>query len=199
VGSPLGGLTANPLASKETIKHIEQEKHLNDPIAVRYAYWVRDAVTDEFGTPLLSNEPIWKDLKRVFPHTLVLCTELLSLLISLSIGIYSAIRQYSVFDHAATTFSFLGFAMPVFWLALMAQIAFTNLFLAWRVRIFYTSGLSSPDPGTGLHWLLDRAQHLAIPIMVLSLLNMAVYSRFMRASLLEVVNTDYVRTPVQRV
>ena len=196
VGNPLGGLKANPLASQETIKHIEQEKHLNQPVPVRYAYWVRDAVTDKFGTPLLSNQPIWNDLKRVFPHTLtlVICTEILSLLIGLSIGIYSAIRQYSVFDYAATTFSFLGFAMPVFWLALMAQIAFTNLFLAWHVRIFYTSGLSSPDPGSGLHWVLDRAQHLAIPIMVLSLLNMAVYSRFMRASLLEVVNTDYVRT-----
>ena len=84
--------------------------------------------------------------------------------------------------------------MPVFWLALMAQILFTNLFLAWHVRIFYTSGLSSPDPGTGIHWVLDRAQHLAIPVMVLCVLNLAVYSRFMRASLLEVVNTDYVRT-----
>jgi len=119
---------------------------------------------------------------------------LISLLIGVSIGIYSAIKQYSVFDYAATTFSFLGFAMPVFWLALMLQIAVTNLFLAWHVRIFYTSGLSSPDPGTGLHWLLDRAQHLAIPVLVLCVLNMAVYSRFMRASLLEVVNTDYVRT-----
>jgi peptide/nickel transport system permease protein len=76
----------------------------------------------------------------------------------------------------------------------MLQVLFTNLFLSTHVRIFYTSGLSSPDPGTGLHWLLDRAQHLAIPVMVLSVLNMAVYSRFMRASLLEVVNTDYVRT-----
>jgi peptide/nickel transport system permease protein len=142
------------------------------------------------------NEPIWDDLKRVIPHTLalVLAAELISLLIGVSIGIYSAIRQYSVFDYAATTFSFLGFAMPVFWLALMVQIAVTNLFLAWNVRIFYTSGLSSPDPGTGLHWLLDRAQHLALPVMVLCVLNLAVYSRFMRASLLEVVNTDYVRT-----
>src|SRR6266487_2897515 len=196
IGDPLGGLKVNPLASQQTIDHITAEKHLNDPIPVRYGYWVRDAVTHKFGTPLLSNVPIWDDLKRVIPHTLMLVVtaELISLLIGVSIGIYSAIRQYSVFDYAATTFSFLGFAMPVFWLALMAQILFTNLFLAWHVRIFYTSGLSSPDPGTGLHWVLDRAQHLAIPVMVLCVLNLAVYSRFMRASLLEVVNTDYVRT-----
>jgi len=195
-GDPMSELRLNPLISEETLQRQAEEKHLNDPIPVRYVYWVKEAVTDKFGTPLFVNEPIWDDLKRVIPHTLalVLAAELISLLIGVSIGIYSAIKQYSVFDYAATTFSFLGFAMPVFWLALMVQIAVTNLFLAWNVRIFYTSGLSSPDPGTGLHWLLDRAQHLAIPVLVLCVLNMAVYSRFMRASLLEVVNTDYVRT-----
>jgi len=195
-GDPMAELRLNPLISEETLQRQAEEKHLNDPIPVRYVYWVKEALTDKFGTPLFVNEPIWDDLKRVIPHTLalVLAAELISLLIGVSIGIYSAIKQYSVFDYAATTFSFLGFAMPVFWLALMLQIAVTNLFLAWHVRIFYTSGLSSPDPGTGLHWLLDRAQHLAIPVLVLCVLNMAVYSRFMRASLLEVVNTDYVRT-----
>jgi ABC-type dipeptide/oligopeptide/nickel transport system permease component len=196
IGDPLGGLKVNPLASQETIDHIRAEKHLSDPIPVQYGYWVRDAVLHKFGTPLLSQQPIWDDLKRVIPHTLtlVIAAELISLLIGIGIGIYSAVRQYSVFDYTATTFSFLGFAMPVFWLALMMQIAFTNLFLTWHVRIFYTSGLSSVDPGTGFHWVLDRAQHLAIPVMVLCVLNLAVYSRFMRASLLEVVNTDYVRT-----
>jgi peptide/nickel transport system permease protein len=195
-GDPLSELRTNPLLSKETIERQAEEKHLNDPIPVRYVFWVKEAATDKFGTPLLVNEPIWDDITRVIPHTLslVLAAELLSLTFGVAIGIYSAIRQYSVFDYAATTFSFLGFAMPVFWLALMMQVAFTNLFLSTHVRIFYTSGLSSPDPGSGIHWVIDRAQHLAIPVLVLSVLNMAVYSRFMRASLLEVVNTDYVRT-----
>jgi ABC-type dipeptide/oligopeptide/nickel transport system permease component len=196
IGDPLGGLKVNPLVSQQTIQHIEQEKHLNDSIPVQYYYWVKDAVTNKFGTPLLTNTPIWDDLKRVLPHTLALVipAEIMALLLGVGIGIYSAIRQYSVFDYTATTVSFLGFAMPVFWLALMLQIAFTNLFLAWHVRIFYTSGLSSVDPGSGLHFYIDRAQHLAIPWMTLMLLSVAVYSRFMRASLLEVINTDYVRT-----
>lgn len=195
-GDPMSELRLNPLVSKQTLEKQAEEKHLNDPIPVRYGYWVKDAVTNKFGTPLFVNEPIWNDLKRVIPHTiaLVVCAELLALLFGVAIGIYSAIRQYSPFDYAATTFSFLGFAMPVFWLALMLQIGFTNLFISTHVRIFYTSGLSSVDPGTGPHWLLDRAQHLAIPVMVLAVLNIAVYSRYMRASLLEVVNTDYVRT-----
>jgi peptide/nickel transport system permease protein len=196
IGDPLGGLKVNPLVSEETIQHIEKQKHLDDPIVVQYGYWVKDAVTNKFGTPLTSKTPIWDDLKRVLPHTLALVipAELMALLLGLGIGIYSAMRQYSPFDYAATTLSFLGFAMPIFWLALMLQIAFTNLFLAWHVRIFYTSGLSSPDAGGGFHWLVDRAQHLAIPWMTLMLLQVAIYSRFMRASLLEIVNTDYVRT-----
>jgi peptide/nickel transport system permease protein len=195
-GDPLAQLRTNPLVSEQTLENQAREKHLYDSIPVRYVYWAKEAVTDEFGTPLLVNKPIWDDLKRIIPHTLVLvlAAEAVALLFGLAIGIYSAIRQYSLFDYAATMFSFLGFAMPVFWLALMLQVLFTNLFLSTHVRIFYTSGLSSPDAGTGLHWLVDRAQHLAIPVFVLSVLNMAVYSRFMRASLLEVVNTDYVRT-----
>jgi len=196
IGDPLGALKVNPLMSQQTIEHIEKKKHLDDPIVVQYGYWLKDAVTNKFGTPLATNTPIWDDLKRVLPHTLALVipAELMALLLGIGIGIYSAIRQYSVFDYAATTASFLGFAMPVFWLGLMLQIAFTNLFLAWHVRIFYTSGLSSPDAGAGLGWFTDRVQHLAIPWMTLMLLQVAIYSRFMRASLLEVVNTDYVRT-----
>jgi peptide/nickel transport system permease protein len=195
-GDPLGQLRQNPLISEVTLERQAREKHLYDPIPVRYVYWVKEAVTDKFGTPLLVNEPIWHDLKRVLPHTLVLVlfSEAIALSLGLAIGIYSAIRQYSVFDYAATTFSFLAFAMPVFWLALMLQTLFTNLFLSTHLRIFYTSGLSSPDAGGGIHFVLDRLQHLAIPVMVLASVQIALYSRFMRASLLEVLHSDYVRT-----
>jgi peptide/nickel transport system permease protein len=197
VGDPLAEVKLNPLFSKDTVRLIEKRKHLNDPLVVQYGYWIKDAVTNKFGTPLRQpGDRIWNDLKRVIPHTLqlVLLSELIALLVGIGIGVYSALRQYSVFDYAATTFSFLGFAMPVFWLALMLQILFTNMFLKWNVRIFYTSGLSGEDPGTGIHFWIDRLQHLAIPVMTLTVLSIAQYSRFMRASMLEVVNSDYVRT-----
>jgi peptide/nickel transport system permease protein len=197
IGDPLAELKVNPLLSKQTVENIQARKHLNDPIPVQYAYWIKDAVTNKFGTPLLQpGNKIWDDLKRVIPHTLqlVLLAEILALLIGVGIGVYSAIRQYSVFDYSATTLSFLGFAMPVFWLALMLQVLFTNIFLKWHVRIFYTSGLSSENPGSGIHFVIDRLQHLAIPAMTLMVISIATYSRFMRASMLEVINSDYVRT-----
>ena len=74
---------------------------------------------------------------------------MLAFVLGVVIGIYSAIRQYSIFDYFFTSFSFLGFAMPTFWLALLLQILFTDIYLNWHVRIFYTSGLNNPGGATG--------------------------------------------------
>ena len=129
-------------------------------------------------------------------HTLqlVIVAELLAILLAVGIGVYSALRQYSTFDYTATTFSFIGLATPVFWLALMLQVLFVNIYLWFDVRIFYTANLSGIDPGSGLHFVVDRAQHLGLPVITLMIASIATYSRFMRASMLEVVNSDYVRT-----
>ena len=76
----------------------------------------------------------------------------------------------------------------------MLQVLVVNIFIESGHRIFYVAQLSSPDPGGGYHFLLDRMQHLALPVFVLAVANIAAYSRFMRASMLEVINSDYVRT-----
>jgi peptide/nickel transport system permease protein len=81
--------------------------------------------------------------------------------------------------------------MPTFWLALLLQILFVDIYLKWNVRIFYTSGLNSPHEGA---WSLDRLQHLALPILTILIISFAGYSRYMRASMLDVINSDYVRT-----
>jgi peptide/nickel transport system permease protein len=157
---------------------------------------MQEAVTEKFGGTLVGDRPIWPDLKRVMGNTLqlIIAAEVLAILLAIAIGVYSAVRQYSAFDYAATTFSFLGLATPVFWLALMLQVLVVNIFIESGHRIFYVAQLSSPDPGTGYHFLLDRMQHLALPVFVLAVANIAAYSRFMRASMLEVINSDYVRT-----
>src|ERR687892_1808874 len=196
VTSPIGFLRMQPNISEQTIQNISERKHLDDPIYVRYGYWVKDMFTNKFGTETVSDLPIWPDLQRAFGHTLqlIVAAELLAILLAIAIGVYSALRQYSVFDYAATTFSFLGLATPVFWLGLMLQVLFVNVYLWFDVRIFYTANLSGVDPGTGIHFLLDRAQHLGLPVIVLMTASIATYSRYMRSSMLEVVNSDYVRT-----
>jgi len=193
---PLETAKMNPRGSRTAIDLVVKEHHLDAPVVERYGYWVRDVVTKKFGTTILTNRPILTDIKRVIGHTLqlVIAAELLTLFLAICIGVYSAIRQYSVFDYSMTTVSFLFLAIPTFWLGLIFQIIFTNIFLNWHVRIFYTASLSSVDPGHGFHFFFDRAQHLVLPVVTLALINIAGYSRFMRASMLEVVNADYVRT-----
>jgi peptide/nickel transport system permease protein len=195
-GDPLGRLRANTNITAKQIRAIEHSKRLDRPVVVRYGYWVRDAVTQQFGTTLFGNRKIWPDLKRVMGHTLqfILTAIIISVIVGIAIGVYSALRQYSTFDYTATTLSFVGFATPVFWLALMLQVLVVQIYLKWNVRVFYTSGLSSVNPGHGFQWLLDRAQHLALPVIALCVLSVAQYSRYMRASMLEVLNSDYVRT-----
>jgi peptide/nickel transport system permease protein len=196
VTSPIGFLRSQPGFSEQTIQNIIERKHLDEPLYVRYGYWVKDVFTNKFGTETISDLPIWPDLKRAMGHTLqlVIVAEILAILVAICVGVYSALRQYSVFDYTATTFAFVGLAVPVFWLALMLQILFVNIYLWFDVRIFYVANLSSVDPGSGIHFVLDRAQHLALPVLVLMVANMATYTRFMRAAMLEVVNADYVRT-----
>jgi peptide/nickel transport system permease protein len=125
---------------------------------------------------------------------LVIVAELLAVLLAIGIGVYSAIRQYSVLDYAATTLSFLGLSIPVFWLALAVQVLIVYIFNWTGHRIFPIANLNSVDPGEGIAFALDRAHHLVLPVFVLMVASVATYSRYMRAAMLEVINSDYVRT-----
>ena len=195
-GDPLARLNTTPNVSRQTSENIRERKHLNDPVVKQYWFWVKDATTNQFGTTLLTNQKILPDLVRVMKNTLqlIVAAELIAILLAIGVGVLSALRQYSVFDYSATTFSFLGLATPLFWLALMAQVAIVQIFESTGHLIFPIANLSSVDPGTGLSFWIDRAHHLVVPVMVLMVASIATYSRFLRASMLEVVNSDYVRT-----
>jgi peptide/nickel transport system permease protein len=192
-GDPTADIRSNPQFSMITLNNLQHKYHLDEPIPIRYGYWVKDIFTNQLGVSLKTSQPIWPDIKRTMGHTaqFIVIAEILAMILGVTIGIFSAIRQYSLFDYFFTSVSFLGYAMPTFWLALLLQILFVNIYLKWDVRIFYTSGLNSVDQGT---WTLDRLQHLGLPIITLTIISFALYSRYMRASMLDVINTDYVRT-----
>jgi peptide/nickel transport system permease protein len=193
-GNPIALLRQNPRISQQTIHNEIIQQHLNKPVVLRYFYWLQDVFTHKLGRSLTTFQPLWPDITRTLGHTaqVIIISESLAIIIGVAVGIYSAIRQYSIFDYLFTSVSFLGFAMPTFWLALLLQIAFTDIYLHWNVRIFYTSGLNT-TPG-GPAWSLDRLQHIALPVMTLLIISFALYSRYMRASMLDVINSDYVRT-----
>ena len=195
-GDPLASLATAPNVSDQSIQNIVDRKHLDDSIFKRYGYWVQDVVTNQFGTTLLGDRPILPDITRVMKNTLqlVIAAELLAVLLAVIIGVYSALRQYSAFDYTMTSFSFLGLATPVFWLALMLQVGVVQIYERTGHRVFPVANLNSIDAGGGLNFVVDRAHHLVLPVLVLMVANVATYSRYMRAAMLEVVNSDYVRT-----
>jgi peptide/nickel transport system permease protein len=193
-GNPVALLRQNPRVPPSTINNLIHQQHLDVSPFLRYFYWLESVFLHGFGKSLQTLQPIWPQMTRTMGHTLqfIVISEVLALILGIAVGIYSAIRQYSIFDYSFTTIGFLGFAMPTFWLALLLQIAFTDIYLHWNIRIFYTSGLNTL-PG-GPTWSLDRMQHLALPVLTLLIISFALYSRYMRASMLDVINSDYVRT-----
>ncbi len=193
VTDPLSPLRLIPNLSQETLQNIIERKHLDDPLPIQYVEWVKDVFTDRFGTTMLSDRPIWPDLTRAFWHTaqLVIVAEVIAVVLAVVLGVLSAKKQYSFFDYTTTTISFFGFSVPIFWFALILQLLATNIFLWTDTRVFYTFGLSSPDPA---NFFLDRLQHMALPVLALSYVSIAQYSRYMRSSMLEVLHSDYVRT-----
>jgi peptide/nickel transport system permease protein len=135
-----------------------------------------------------SGRPVLTLIQDRLANTLTLMTTALvvSLVIALGIGIVSALKQYSLVDYLATGFSLFGISMPSFWFGLMMILVFS----LW-LGILPTSGMYSVGQQNNF---LNRAQHLIMPVTVLSLLQVAQWSRFIRSSLLEVLRQDYVRT-----
>lgn len=153
-----------------------------------------------------TGQPVEMIIKSRLGNTLRLMTLalVLSLMVAIPIGVYSALKQYSRLDYAVTTFAFFGSAMPVFWFGLMMVLLFSYQFKTWELPFMPAGGVIShraPPTGSILALLavtpgglLDRAVHLVMPALVLSLLYMSGWSRFMRSSMLEVLRQDYVRT-----
>jgi len=130
---------------------------------------------------------------------LMLISTLVSIIIALPIGIISAIRQYSRLDYTVTTFSFIGLAMPTFWLGLMLIIVFAVLAKqlhdsGWTWLPYLPTGDTVDSEAPGTFNLVNRMYHLVLPVLVLSFVNIAQMSRYVRSSMLEVLRQDYVRT-----
>jgi peptide/nickel transport system permease protein len=193
VTDPLSQLRLIPNLSQDTLQNIIDRKHLDDPIVIQYAFWVKDMFFDQFGSTAVGDNPIWPDLRRAIGNTLqlVLISELIAVVLAVILGVFSAKKQYSFFDYATTTVSFFGFSVPIFWFALILQALATTFFLKTGIRLFYTFGQSSLTPANPF---LDRVQHMVLPIVTLAYVNVATYSRYQRASMLEVLHSDYIRT-----
>ncbi len=165
---------------------------LDDPIPVQYFKWVGNALVGNFGFSFATNEAVSSILARRFPATLELFSIALfeALIIAIAVGMISALRQYSLTDYILTTLAYFGIAMPIFIFGLFAQ----DIFGIWA-HWLPTSGTATfgvtYDP---FNTAWDRLNHLILPTSVLAITFIATWSRYMRASMIEVKRQDYMRT-----
>jgi len=194
---PTAYLRLNPRVSPQDRQALIHALGLDRPLMSQYWTWLTHFLRGDWGKSLLSSRPVAADIKEALANSLVLglVGTIVSLVIGVGIGVYSALRQYSFFDHLSTSAAFVGLSIPNFWFALLLQIFFGLYLTKWfhlSNPIFYISGMMSPNV-TGFH-LIDRIRHLVLPVAVLAVQIIAIYSRYMRASMLEVLHSDYLRT-----
>lgn len=181
-------LPPESFASPEARERMREDFGLNDPAPLRYAQWLGRTVTGDLGYSLTSQQPITEIVMRRLPTTLQLVGFALaiSIVVGVSTGVIAAIRQYSWIDYAMTFFSFFWISIPAFFMGL-ALIYLFAVRLGW-FPVFGASNAGADSP------VLDRLHHLILPGVTLGLELAAALTRYTRASLLEVLHTDYLRT-----
>jgi peptide/nickel transport system permease protein len=166
---------------------------LDRPLYLQYLSWLTGVLHGDLGTSISDLQPVSSDIFARFPATLELFISAISfaLVIAILFGVIAAVRQYSVTDYALTTFSYFGISMPIFWFGLILQQIF-----GVRLHLLPIFGRVSADT-TGFSTLdtfTDYLLHLILPTIVLSLLFIAQWSRYLRSSMLDTVKQDYIRT-----
>jgi peptide/nickel transport system permease protein len=194
-GGPLAPYLQNPHITPADIVRLKHNLGMDQPVPIQYLKWLGHVLVGDMGYSTSNSEPVFQALIERFPATFELmgASLLISIALGVGAGMISAVYRYSFVDYFITTFAFFGQSMPVFWFALMMQLAFAvhGIPLPGGYQIQLPSaGLASSDTFD----FSDRLVHLILPATVLSLLGLATFSRFMRSSLLEVLGTDYMRT-----
>ena len=195
--SPITAIRSNPRVRAEDVQRLRAELGLDQSAATQYRKWVGNFAKGDWGESMVNRRPVWPQIRTALANTLVLgmVAVIISLLIGIATGVFSAVRQYSTLDHLATGGAFVGLSMPNFWFALILQIVFGIYMRDWfdlDEPIFHVAGMLSP--GSQGFDVMDRIRHLGLPVMVLSVQIIAIYSRYMRASMLDVMSSDYLRT-----
>ncbi|NMC13060.1 MAG: ABC transporter permease, partial [Chloroflexi bacterium] len=148
----------------------------------------------DFGTSLVNRgKPVTKVIGERLPNTIMLmvASEIVVILGALAVGIYSAIKQYSWFDHTITALAFIGYSMPIFFVALLSMYIFAVLFKRWGLPYLPTVGMFDPKVGKTTGQIL---LHMVLPVFSMSVVSLASYSRYIRSTMLEVMSQDYIRT-----
>jgi len=189
-GDPFGELATNPNVPPEVAAALRAKFGLDDPIALRYVHWLVAMLHGDWGFSFASRMDVDTLILQRLPTTLFVIgsSQILALMVALPVGVYSAVRPYSMFDQVANLLAFIGFSLPTFCTGLLFILLF-SIYLDW-LPFVYRADISA----SGWHWYWEEFKQAIMPVTVLGLAQGASWTRYVRSSVLEVVRLDYVTT-----
>jgi peptide/nickel transport system permease protein len=215
-GDPLATMGGKQMVRPEDRERLSRQLGLDKPVSIQYLYWLAgtdwtkvdldgDGVAEtagdrkgvlrgDFGKSLVTRgKQAWDIIWERIPNTLLLMipAEIIVILLSLVIGVFSALRQYSLADHVITGLSFVGYSMPIFFVALVSMTLFGVSFKRWGLPYLPTVSMFDPKVGKTTSQV---ALHMVLPIFSMTVITVAGYSRYVRSAMLEVISQDYIRT-----
>ncbi|MFZ5642063.1 MAG: ABC transporter permease [Bacillota bacterium] len=193
-------------ATAERVEALREQLGLNDPLYVQFWRFLTDMAQGNFGRSLMTRAPVMDEILARFPATieLALAAILIASVVGITVGVISAVKQYSIFDYLSMIGALLGVSMPIFWLGLMLIILF-SVTLGWLPVSGRTAIGFEPETITNFYiidsiitgnWdaLISALRHLALPAIALASYSTAIIARMTRSTMLEVVRQDYIRT-----
>ena len=187
-GGPLAAYESNPNVTDEDLRRLEHTFGLDQPLPVQYLNWLGKFVVGDWGYSFVSHQPVLGLIGERLPNTVYLMgTVFLTVLVlAIPIRVLTAVKQYSWFDHLVTGATFAFLSTPTFWLGLLLIIAF-----GLQLKLFPLGGMATLgmpfDP-------VDRLRHLILPVATIALVQLGSHVRYLRASMLETITQDYMRT-----
>lgn len=186
-GGPLAAYALNPNMTQADIARLKHQLGLDRPLPVQYGIWIEGLVIGDWGRSYRDQQPVLSIIGERLPATLELMVtaEIIAIILGVLVGILGAVRRYSVFDYLATIGAMIALSIPTFWFGLMVIYIFA-------VKLGWLPPGNITTVGNGS--LIDRLYHLIAPALVLALVTVAIWSRYTRSSMIDVINQDYIRT-----
>jgi peptide/nickel transport system permease protein len=186
-GGP-GAIMADNRLSPAEIERMRENLGFDKPLPVQYLQWAKNLLTGDFGISYADGRPVLDTIQQRVPNTLILAGTafLLALLVAIPVGVITGARAHSKLDNIVSGVTFVAMSVPVFWVGIIGIILFS---VTWHM--LPSSGMYTINQGKSL---TDLLKHLVMPAIVLSLPTMAMFTRFVRVSVVETLQRDYVRT-----
>ena len=186
-GGPMAAYALQPGMTAADQARLARQLGLDEPLPVQYLRWAKGLATGDWGRSYRNEEPVTQIVLGRLPATLELMvtSEIVSIVLGVLIGVWSAVRRYSVSDNVITIGAMIGLSIPTFWFGLMMIFVF-SVKLGWLPP----GNISTIGNGS----LLDRVHHLIAPVLVLTLVTVAIWSRYTRSSMIDVITQDFIRT-----